>query len=223
MIALISFEKRLAVPKEEATAMGLKFAKAARYGMRNDELEPMNDGYFYYDEVFKHEVDGKIEAYYEDETMAKKVDTWWLYKRPPEADYVTIERDNHLVNLEEFVTKCKQKFYIQQALPTTIGDPTSLMVAVNKVTEKFDEMLRAAQKLENQQFNERCHVHVGGGLITTYNELLLKEDVCTDVLQEELNKGWRIIAVCVQPDQRRPDYILGRYNADMDLHDNALR
>lgn len=26
----------------------------------------------------------------------------------------------------------------------------------------------------------------------------------------ELDAGWRILAVCPQPDQRRPDYILGR-------------
>ena len=47
----------------------------------------------------------------------------------------------------------------------------------------------------------------------------MKEDVCTDVLQQELNNGWRIIAICVQADQRRPDYILGRYNASLEVID----
>lgn len=41
------------------------------------------------------------------------------------------------------------------------------------------------------------------------DQTLLLEDCCTDVLQEHLNKGWRILAVCPAP-QRRPDYILGR-------------
>ena len=42
--------------------------------------------------------------------------------------------------------------------------------------------------------------------------LLLLSDACTDELQGALRDGWRIIAVCPQPSQRRPDYVLGRYN-----------
>lgn len=33
---------------------------------------------------------------------------------------------------------------------------------------------------------------------------------CTDRLQEELNDGWHILAICPQPGQRRPDYIVGK-------------
>lgn len=44
----------------------------------------------------------------------------------------------------------------------------------------------------------------------------------TDVLQEQIAKGWRIIAACPQPDQRRPDYILGRFNPET-LETSALR
>ena len=57
----------------------------------------------------------------------------------------------------------------------------------------------------------------GGGLIATFNEIGLRENACSDVLSIALNDGWRIIAVCVQPDQRRPDYILGRYNPTLDV------
>ena len=72
-------------------------------------------------------------------------------------------------------------------------------------------------KMKENTFNSKTNVHVGGGLITTYNDLLLKEDICTDALQSDLNNGWRIIAVCNQPDQRRPDYILGRYNPQLEV------
>lgn len=37
----------------------------------------------------------------------------------------------------------------------------------------------------------------------------VKEDCCTDELQEFLNNGWRIIAVCPAA-TRRPDYVLGK-------------
>ena len=36
------------------------------------------------------------------------------------------------------------------------------------------------------------------------------EDACTNDLQDKLNAGWRILAVCPPNDSRRPTYILGR-------------
>jgi len=61
--------------------------------------------------------------------------------------------------------------------------------------------------------NERCHVAVAGLGLLTVDEVENHDDLCTDLLQRKLNEGWRILAVCVQPDQRRPDYILGRTKA----------
>lgn len=57
--------------------------------------------------------------------------------------------------------------------------------------------------------NERCQVIVGS---SAYNvtEVKLLADQCTDSLQCELNDGWHILAVCVQPNQRRPDYVMGK-------------
>jgi hypothetical protein len=42
------------------------------------------------------------------------------------------------------------------------------------------------------------------------NEVTHMDDACTDTVQEMLNEGWRILAVCPPNAQRRPDYILGR-------------
>lgn len=61
-------------------------------------------------------------------------------------------------------------------------------------------------------FNSHCEVHMPGQALSFYNNTMLMEDACTDALQSELEQGWRIIAVCPQPDQRRPDYILGRFD-----------
>lgn len=52
---------------------------------------------------------------------------------------------------------------------------------------------------------------------------MLLEDACTDQLQGALNSGWRIISACPQPDQRRPDYILGRFNPDQSEDGGARR
>lgn len=42
------------------------------------------------------------------------------------------------------------------------------------------------------------------------DEVTWLEDSCTNVLQDKLDEGWRILAVCPPNAQRRPDYILGR-------------
>lgn len=63
---------------------------------------------------------------------------------------------------------------------------------------------------ETPQLNKRVEVHVPGLGLLLMTEVRLEEDCCTDHLSTLLDEGWRIIAVCPQPDQRRPDYILGR-------------
>lgn len=40
------------------------------------------------------------------------------------------------------------------------------------------------------------------------------DNACTDELQSYLKDGWRILAVCPQNAQRRPDYIIGRRKRD---------
>lgn len=42
------------------------------------------------------------------------------------------------------------------------------------------------------------------------DEVCVETDFCTDALQEMLNDGWRILAICPPNSSRRPDYVLGR-------------
>lgn len=42
------------------------------------------------------------------------------------------------------------------------------------------------------------------------NEVQVLEDFCTNALQDYLDDGWRILAVCPPNAARRPDYIVGR-------------
>lgn len=67
---------------------------------------------------------------------------------------------------------------------------------------------------KDHHFNERTSSAQPGQMMSLVNQLKLAEDVCTDYIQNCLNEGWRILAICPQPDQRRPDYIMGRYNPD---------
>lgn len=53
-------------------------------------------------------------------------------------------------------------------------------------------------------------IHVPDLVLMTINEVQVLEDACTDLLQGQLDLGWRILAVCPPNAARRPDYVLGR-------------
>lgn len=101
------------------------------------------------------------------------------------------------------------------------GSPDEMMARFLEVADKFIQM--ADRPAPVDEFNARCNVHVPGHTLSTYNRLMLCEDACTDALQDHLTQGWRIIAVCPQPDQRRPDYVLGRWEPEFNNDSSAVR
>jgi hypothetical protein len=79
-------------------------------------------------------------------------------------------------------------------------------------------LAKLAEKVESvpvlpadRAYNEKVSVHVPGLGLLLIDEVEVLYDCCTTKLQDHLEKGWRIIAACPQPDQRRPDYIIGRH------------
>ncbi|MNH35948.1 hypothetical protein D3C79_966910 [compost metagenome] len=91
--------------------------------------------------------------------------------------------------------------------------------SVKHIVDKHEQQLTGMQTIN---YNEKCEVSVPGLGLLYYNRVALIEDSCTDVLQGMLNSGWRIIAACPQPDQRRPDYILGKYDLGIERGDTHL-
>tara|TARA_R110002124_G_C8974430_1_gene515633 strand:+ start:16538 stop:17110 length:573 start_codon:yes stop_codon:yes gene_type:complete len=71
--------------------------------------------------------------------------------------------------------------------------------------------------------NHHVEVHMPNHAMAFYNEVMLLGDACSDNLQMQLTNGWRILAACPQPDQRRPDYILARFNPDVEAPIDARR
>lgn len=216
MIALISFTESLYMTKAEAQSLKLKYESVGdtRIGYKDDKLQYMyNSGTYYADEL---RYDAATDGYYDND---KKVRTYDVYTRPPEADYVQVQRDNQLVDLDWFIEVCPYRFTIEQHVKQTPPTVENIQVLLGLIEQKTLAVNKTLDVMKQSTLNQKCDVHVGGGLIATYNDLMLKEDSCTDELQTELNNGWRIIAVCVQPNQRRPDYILGRYNPKLDTYD----
>jgi hypothetical protein len=69
---------------------------------------------------------------------------------------------------------------------------------------------------EHIAINNKVNVAVPNLGLMLIDELDYHVDICTEELARELKKGWRILAICPQPDQRRPDYILGRISKNTD-------
>lgn len=62
----------------------------------------------------------------------------------------------------------------------------------------------------NEILGKVLQIHLPGNELLKFNQLAWFEDSCTEVIQRELDKGWRIISVLPQAGFRRPDYILGK-------------
>lgn len=219
MISLISFKKDLIIERSVAEVLGLKHTPTKRLGFHDDELKDLANHYTFKEDCI--EKDGKYYTNQENLDKDKPTENYWMAtKYTGHLDYVFVAKSGHLVNLISFAPKCKYHFFITESIPSADSSANNIELIFNRLEEKSAMLENIVDKIKDNTFNSKTNVHVGGGLITTYNDLLLKENVCTDVLQEKLNNGWRIIAVCVQPDQRRPDYILGRYNPTMEVDDN---
>lgn len=95
---------------------------------------------------------------------------------------------------------------------TVLGYNIRITEVVDKKTEAEIDFERLSSKKQEPAYNAKCNVYMPGNPMHTYNKLKLMENACTDEVQSVLNYGWRIMAVLPQPNQRRPDYVLGMYN-----------
>lgn len=77
------------------------------------------------------------------------------------------------------------------------------------IASMIEASVSSSMEAVGKLFNEKTSSEQPGPSLLNVDETLLMEDACTYALQENLDNGWRILAVCPQP-QRRPDYVLGR-------------
>lgn len=129
--------------------------------------------------------------------------------------YEIDSNDTYLIDLETFTSKFPNIEFTIKGKPKSVGsDQLNLIEEMKKIADKIEGVNSKFDK--SMQFNQRCDVHVPNLGLMNINKLAYATDYCTVELQRLLLQGWRLIAICPQPDQRRPDYILGMHVSDMD-------
>src|SRR6185312_3493384 len=133
-----------------------------------------------------------------------------------DSDYTLVERSEmfylvdsktFLVDIESFMSHYPKIEFKVKGVPKSIDLNQGLVANINEISKKIDG---AMEKFDRSvSFNEKCEVHVPNLGLMNINRLAYATDYCTVQLQDLLDKGWRIISVCPQPDQRLPDYVLG--------------
>ena len=106
----------------------------------------------------------------------------------------------HTANIRQLMAITNQ-FELEQTSPSAL---LQLAAQIESL------MARTSAYSQENQFNEKCNVHISNVGLLSINKVKVEMDYCTDNLQYDLDKGWRILAICPQPDSRRPDYILGK-------------
>lgn len=113
----------------------------------------------------------------------------------------------------KFAMKDESRLRSDSVFKIKVSPPqVDLFNMIEAHTALMNKQFEQLSKFSSHQFNEKCNVPNYDTSMQLINQILLLEDCCSDYLQQALKRGWRIIAVSPQPDQRRPDYILGRHS-----------
>lgn len=142
-----------------------------------------------------------------------------VYEKYPRWEAFDVDMDqsafltycHHVPNPNIIKSRVQKVSIPSELIPNQLANQSVLMEQVLNLNDRCIEQLTRASAL---CFNEKVGVPQPGLGLNQYNSLMMCEDICTDRLQQYLDDGWRIIAVCPQPDSRRPDYILGIYDKD---------
>jgi len=83
--------------------------------------------------------------------------------------------------------------------------------AIRVLREATDKTRDALNEFNRKmELNEKTGGHMSNISLMNIIQTGYLVDCCTEELQDYLNEGWRILAVCPIPSQRRPDYVIGR-------------
>ncbi len=162
----------------------------------------MDEGEFYIDEC--EEKEGE---YYRD---GDKLSKYKVHRRPT-SDYAVLEDAVVFLDVDKFYKIASNDIRIEiiRIIPVDVQNNFEMYKKFNRVIEDITNKI---DTISNCNFSPdvHCNVNVPNLGLLQVREVTYRIDFCTEELQEMLNDGWMILAVCPQSGQRRPDYILGK-------------
>lgn len=121
-----------------------------------------------------------------------------------------------------FVVDVNYDFSLSHINDYIVESQTSMVGMMKRQVETMNQIGKAMMDSE-QHFNKRCDTPVSDTFLHKVNQTTILYDSCTDVLQQHLHDGWRILSITPQPNQRRPDYVLGMVVDPKDVDTSAYR
>jgi len=178
-------------------------------------------------ELYNIELDSTYESVSDKADFLKKQEKYLAFKDIFElTEYLENNTYQNLLRTRGSFVVCKDDL-IALTIANVKFSVTAQRTQVVNVSKQLANLAQKPIELlrvpGGDTFNNKCEVHMPGQALSMYNDIMLMEDACADELQASINIGWRIIATCPQPTQRRPDYILGRYNPERKPQGGAVR
>jgi len=112
-------------------------------------------------------------------------------------------------NIIPLISLLSLPFKIEFSIINTLKEYPERNIENNLLQKLFNLEKKLDAFDESHQLNCKVGVHISDLGLLNVTEVTYVENACTDNIQDFLDDGWRILAVCPQP-TRRPDYILGR-------------
>ena len=154
-----------------------------------------------------------VKSYSDYNELEKDLNSIWenmdikdaLNKYPDSITIASNDR-SQVLTISEY-EKVYNYCHIQSIINTEV-ETTHNFINYDMLAEKISNSL--ISKTGSNLFNNKLEIHQPNMPLFTYNNFIHLNDCCTEVLQEHINEGYRVVAICPQPDQRRPAYILGK-------------
>ena len=158
----------------------------------------------------------------------------WYHSRPKQYSEVQAEEYKEIIKTEEFkrlnyrqsqqltmswndyielsfIDNMRHQLRVDRAFTIKVDQPVAdVFSLIESHVALMGKTFKQLSEYSTQMFNEKVGVPNYDSALLKVNQLMLLENCCTDYLQAALTSGWRIISVNPQPDQRRPDYVLGK-------------
>lgn len=145
----------------------------------------------------------------------------WQYTDYMEIDFKLHKLSVRYTIIDRFEVNVEYDFDLSHINEYIVNSQDSLLKMMEKQVENMNNIGQSL--MEGQHFNKKCETPLPDSFLNKVNQVMLLEDTCTDNLQQHIALGWRILAIAPQPNQRRPDYILGKVIDDSQVKTKALR